>query len=63
MSQLKRFSDIEIDASIKVSSCYHLWCIRLTISTYTWRKRFSFLQALNNFWYSCMSIHLRIQDS
>lgn len=24
MSQLKRFSDIEIDASIKVSSCYHL---------------------------------------
>jgi hypothetical protein len=24
MSQLKRFSDIEIDASIKVSSCYYL---------------------------------------
>jgi hypothetical protein len=63
MSQLKRFSDIEIDASIKVSSCYHLWYTRLTISTYTWRKRFSLLQASNNLWYLCMSINLRIQDS
>jgi hypothetical protein len=48
MSQLKRFSDIEIDASIKVSSCYHLWCTRLTNSTYIWRKRFSLFQASNN---------------